>query len=708
MTDHGRWLRPPTAIAGTAFVVVVALLTASIAVAATLRPAGMTPLGIDTVLFALRYLCLAAVGSLVVATAPRQRIGWLLLGMGATAGVVGACAEGGRQLYATVPDLGAVVYLVGDQFAKIALLLLGLLFLLFPTGRTETRTARAIGWALTGVVALAVLAELVGPGLVPDPVAGVAAPPNPLGTDWGRALAPVQGPIGFGLAVALLVAAAGTLVGRFRRADPEQRVRLKWFAVAAVLQTATTVIDAVLTGTSLDASGWPAVPVLAIYALAAFGMAAAIGIAILRHRLFDVDVILSRGLAYGTLALLIALGYIGAVSGSGLLAMGPVPAAAVVVVFTAFVGAVFLPLKSRLDRMAERLVFGTRAGPHEVLADFTAHLDGTEDHDELVPAMARLVAEGTASDGATLWLRPRPGTELQPSSWPPGAHVSNEAATRIAPIQHSGTELGHVCVHRRSGRPLDRTEARLMDGLALQSGLVLLNAGLQRELEGRLDELTASRQRLVVAQDDERRRIERDLHDGAQQILISLRIKAGMAPAAARKGPEELAALVHEMQAEIGEAVESLRGLARGIRPALLESEGLRAALTARARQTNVSIEVRCGTERFPRDLEAAIYFCCSEALQNIAKHAAAAHGSILVRRERGKVCFEVHDDGRGFTPDTVNAGNGLNNMRDRLDVLSGDLTVRSTLGGGTTIAGWLPLPAHPTSACDEPLARQS
>jgi len=222
--------------------------------------------------------------------------------------------------------------------------------------------------------------------------------------------------------------------------------------------------------------------------------------------------------------------------------------------------------------------------------------------------------------------------------------------------------------------------------------LVLKNVGLNRELLARLDDLRASRQRLVTAQDEERRRIERNLHDGAQQHLIALKMKVGLAEGIAE--PESKARpILAQLKHDADEAIDNLRELARGIYPPLLASDGLGAALRAHAGRLTVPVELELdGVPRQPREVESAIYFCCLEALQNVAKYAEASRVRVRVWTGDSSLAFKVEDDGRGFDPATAVRSSGLQNMRDRLEALGGSLEVRSTVGTGTTVQGRTPL----------------
>jgi signal transduction histidine kinase len=651
------------------------------------RPASAVPYGIGFFIYAATYLCPAPVGALIASRRPRHPIGWIMLAIALVSTFQGLLGESARQLYALKPELGAALFFISNSLSRVVLVLYGILLLLFPDGRLPSRRWRPV--VVVGVVAMTASCALdvVTPGPLAD-YAMVTPPQNPFGIplpDVARHILGLAFFIGLFGFLLLSIVSVGL---RFRRAGPELRLQLKWFALAGGLLVATEVGANVIT----PVGSWPPPQAGVAELIAAGAMAVAIAIAILRHRLFDIDLVISRTVAYGALAVGIAGFYVAVVAGVGsLLASGSESRLFLAIVATAFVAVAFQPLRARLERLANRLVYGVRAVPYEVLADFTTRLDGRQNSLQLLPVMARMLAQGTGSDAATVWLHEN-GREVAASSFPEHQHVTADVATRSVLLQHAGANLGRLTVARRSGEPLSPTEERLMDGLASQAGLVLHSAGLQDELSRRMIELRQSRHRLVTAQDEARRRLERDLHDGAQQNLVSLRMKLGLAASLARDKPGLLEPLLQEMQSELGNALDSLRNLARGVYPPLLEAEGLKAALRARARQVPISIDVQCGPERYPRELEGAVYFCCSEALQNLSKHSRAARGSVRVWCEDGRLCFEVRDNGRGLDAARVKLGGGLQNIRDRLDALGGVADVSSAPGSGARVAGWVPL----------------
>ena len=278
-----------------------------------------------------------------------------------------------------------------------------------------------------------------------------------------------------------------------------------------------------------------------------------------------------------------------------------------------------------------------------------------------MPRMARVLAEGTGAQRADVWLRSA-GTWHQAAVWPEDAVLAEpivaverdpapaRTASRLVEVRHQGDLLGALGVTKRAGEALTPVEENLLNDLAGQAGLVLKNVGLTSDLQARLVELRASRQRLVTAQDQERRRLERNLHDGAQQHLVALKVKLGLAEMLASRDPEKAKATITQLKGDADEALETLRDLARGIYPPLLADKGLGVAFESQARKATVPVTVDAeGIGRYSQDVEAAVYFSVLEALQNVQKYAQASQATVRLREEDGTLRFEVADDGRGF-----------------------------------------------------------
>ncbi|MGZ4129884.1 MAG: histidine kinase [Actinomycetota bacterium] len=263
----------------------------------------------------------------------------------------------------------------------------------------------------------------------------------------------------------------------------------------------------------------------------------------------------------------------------------------------------------------------------------------------------------------------------------------------VVDVRDRGEVLGALAVAMPANDPIDPVREKLIDDLAAQAGLALRNVRLTAELQTRLDELSAAQKRIVAAQDQERRRLERNIHDGAQQQLVALAVKARLARSLVGRNDDKASELLEQIGAETQEALEDLRDLARGIYPPLLADKGLVAALEAQARKSPIPAEVSPdGIGRYDQALEAAVYFSILEALQNAAKYSDAARVSVALAQANGDVTFEVRDDGVGFEPNQTGYGTGLQGIADRLRALDGTLEVRSAPGSGTTIAGSVPV----------------
>jgi signal transduction histidine kinase len=237
------------------------------------------------------------------------------------------------------------------------------------------------------------------------------------------------------------------------------------------------------------------------------------------------------------------------------------------------------------------------------------------------------------------------------------------------------------------------TEERLVHDLAAQAGLVLRNVQLTGELLDHIDQLRSSRQRLVAAQDEERRKLERNLHDGAQQQLVALGMKLRLLRQMLDRDVDKARPLVEELETQATSALEDLRNLARGIYPPLLADQGLLAALESQARRSVVPVAVDGDhVGRYPREVESAIYFACLEALQNVAKYANASRATITLSGGGGHVAFEVTDDGVGFDPGVTSYGTGLQGIADRVAAAGGEVRIESHPGRGTRVRGRIPI----------------
>jgi signal transduction histidine kinase len=630
-----------------------------------------------------------AIGLVIASRRRENPLGWLLLVAGLVLGVV--TFSRAYALHSLVGDPGSLP--AGRAFAwlsnwiwTIPISLLPFLLLLFPTGRLPAGRWRPVAWFCATVLVLLTASALV-----------VAT------TNWSRPFVEVTSPgssaVSRAATVALLIAAFAlpvalllsfvALARRFARSRGDERLQLKWFVTAAAF-VAVTFIVSFFTNTVIGQ---------VLFDLALVFLYVAIGIAILKYRLYEIDVLINRAVVYGALAAFISAVYVLFVAVIGAF-IGATEGLALVA--TAIVAVAFQPVRARAQAIANRVVYGKRATPYEVLSEFSERVAETYSIEDVLPRMAQILADGTGAIRTEVWLRV--GSELRPAaSWPDGGTSAHPvtitgdamptmpsasrvaAATSVAQVRHQGVLLGALTVIKPPMEPLTPAEEKLLADLASQAGLVLRNVAL-------LSDLRASRQRLVAAQDEVRRRLERNLHDGAQQELVALAVKQRLVGELIDKDPDKAASMIAELQADTADALDTLRDLARGIYPQILGDRGLTAALEAQIRKTPVPVDLRPDSiGRHDQEIEAAVYFCCLEALQNVSKYANASSAVVRLAVDGPWLTFGVQDDGAGFDPAQTKLGTGLQGMSDRLEALGGGLDIRSEPGRGTTIAGRVP-----------------
>ena len=346
-----------------------------------------------------------------------------------------------------------------------------------------------------------------------------------------------------------------------------------------------------------------------------------------------------------------------------------------------------------MQRLANRVVYGRRLSPYEVLADLSRRMAGALSVDAVLPRLAEAIAIGIVATRTRVRVYV-PGGRDQAVAWP--AEAIAEQFERTTPVHHQGALVGEIAVSKPPGEPLTLTEQALLADLAAQAGPALGNVRLAADLRVQADELRASRQHIVAAQGQERRRIERDLHDGAQQHLVAMAVNLQVAQNLIRSDPTEAEALVSEVRGQVSEALGTLRDLARGIYPPALADHGLGAALEAHIVKScpavRLETDAQVADQRCTPEIEAAAYFCVLEALQNCAKHAAHALVCVRLHGESEQMTFEVSDDGPGLLWERPHGGTGLQGMADRLAAVGGSLVIRSEPGRGTIVTGRLPV----------------
>jgi signal transduction histidine kinase len=510
------------------------------------------------------------------------------------------------------------------------------------------------------------------------------------------------------------------------RASAAGRSVLQWAAAGGVLAVAAAGVVAV-SHALLSLPARPGPVALAGLSLVPLGVAAGVLPRSARHagRALT-EAVVGAGLAVfvGAVYLVVVIGLGRApVAGERDLLGLSLAAAAVVAVLA-------IPVRARLLDVTARLLRQDAHTPEELVTGFGARMTRAVPMDELLLQLAESLHATLGPAGAEIWVGTggalactasvpdRPAVqvalgerELAVASrtrvagngwlaiWVPALLQGRAAArVRVAPIAHLGDLLGLIVVSRPAdAAPYGEEEDRLLTDLARQVGLALHNVRLDSALQESLAqlrrrnaELVASRARVVAAADESRRRIERNLHDGAQQHLVALAVKLGLARQLL-DDPAQVGELLAELRTDVQAAIDELRELAHGIYPPLLRERGLGGALrTAAARSTRpTEVDVQL-PGRYPAEVETAVYFCCLEAMQNAGKHAGeGAEVVVEVRGDETALRFSVRDNGAGFS--AASGGAGFVNMADRLGAIGGELTVASEPGAGTTIGGVIP-----------------
>ena len=561
-------------------------------------------------------------------------------------------------------------------------LTLGLL--LFPDGQLPSPRWRWVWWYQVSTLTVAVAASLV------------------LNNRWSTyQITSVTGTFGTAVEILLVLAQVGavfgmaSLVARYRRGDTMVRRQIRWIATGG----AFLVIGEVATYAVRGGLNSPAAPTVenTLHLIPLVVLISSFWVAITRYRLYEIDTIISKSVAYLGLAAVIAALY-AAVVIAPLLVIGRAddggPGLVLPIVAAAVVALVFEPIRSRMQRWANRLVYGDRASPYEVLSQVTSRLSDTSAGNG-VDDLARLLAQGTGAERAMVWLRR--GDVLHPAGVSAADRLAviepvpidglvDDEFTESRTVHHRDDQIGALTIIKPRNDQITPADRELLTDVAAGAGLLLRNIGLNRELEQRAAEVRASRRRLLAAQDAERHRLERDLHDGAQQQVVALKVKLGIAKTIAeREGADELATRVIALSEETQNAVDALRAVAHGIYPPLLESEGLESALRAVERTSSMPLVIEAsGLARYPRSIEETMYFCVIDLVERTRMTGASgAHVCVAARNGDLAIDIDVTDGATGADFTAVS---------DRVDAAGGTLLVEERPEGGRRITTSLPV----------------
>jgi len=625
-------------------------------------------------------LSLSVLGGLVVSRQPRNALGWVfnLVGLLITfnfAGSVYADLALTRG-HGSWPAFLAIAWLTsGWLWIPMSGLLVIFVPLLFPTGRAPSRRWRFPAWFGVAFIVL----SGIGNALMPGPLSSIPSIRNPIGIAGQTSSLNTLANLGAIPLIIAVVGAMSSLVVRFRRARGQERQQLKWFLFGGVLFIVPFMIHNF---------GVPSQIQNLLFLLCLPALPISIGIAMLKYRLYDIDLVINKSLVFGALAVFITAVYVAIVVGIGAFAgSAGRPNLALSIVATAIVAVAFQPVRERVQRIANRLVYGKRATPYEVMADFSERMAGALSVDEVLPRMAEAAARGVGAKATRIRLDLPNGPE-RVVSWPVGLEADH--FDRLLPVSYGGEAVGEIAVAKAAGEAITPAEGKLLTDLAAQAGLVMHNVRLTVELQRRLAEISSqaaqlrtSRQRIVAAQDEERRRLEETIRRGSEEQLIRIRDALTSAELGLASDPGAAVVTLEQLTAQATAVLEELRELARGIYPPVLEAEGLAAALRGQLARVSPSVAIESDAiDRYPSEIEAAIYFCCVEALQDVAGPAAVRLGG--------------HDGGVDFSISGCGPLDGrLQRMEDRVEALGGTLQF-----AGGTLGGTIPLgvPLYPAA----------
>ncbi|WP_374686316.1 GAF domain-containing sensor histidine kinase [Promineifilum sp.] len=653
-------------------------------------------------------------GSVIIARRPRNPIGWIFLGVGTLNVLTGLAAGVGTYGIVFPPSVRLALndpaqWLGTWVWLPAQVLPITFVFLLFPDGRWPSPRWRPIGWAAGLGLLLLTLGLAAHPGPVPD----WGTRSNPYGIAGTERVLNVALDIGSALLVVGALGCILSIVARFRRSRGIERAQMKWLMWAALVVLALSTFTVPLWLSGNLAQGLALELSIILTSLMTLGIAMTATVAIMRYRLYDIDVLINRTLVYALMtgAILLIYGLIVGAAGVLFQSQG---SWLLGLVATGLVAVLFQPIRQRLQRGVNRLLYGQRDEPFEVLAHLGQRLEQTMTPDTVYPTIVETIAHALRLPYVALQVREdgrggfqtrphdttdvpgRGGFETRPYNTVEsyGRPVDEPVAF---PLVHQGEMVGRLLVGRRgSEEAFSVKDERLLENIVRQAGAAVYNAQLTLDLQ-------RSRQQIVSGREEERRRLRRDLHDGLGPSLASLLLEARVLRRMIRDDPAEAERLADEMQGDIRATIDDIRRVVHELRPPALDDLGLVPALnvlaakigrnenaTPEATGLQVHVDAPDDLPPLPAAVEVAAYRIIQEALTNVVHHADARCATVRLRLDHA-LHIEVADDGAGFKEGRA-GGLGLRSMRERAAELGGSFSVTGRPAGGTVVRAALPV----------------
>jgi len=632
---------------------------------------GLDP--VEGVLLWLGFGMFAAMGALLIGKRPRNAVGWVMAGAAVLLSLASAGDYYAAWVMTTDGRADALAVLGAWVQAWYWLLLLWLVFavlpLIFPDGRLPSRR-----WRLPAAVGALGAAGLVVSGMLTGTLTGQDVDyriDNPIGID-GLPGAEEQAvfPVFSVLVLVGVVTAVAAVVVRFRRSRGAERQQMKWFLFAVAPVLALPVTENLPGGIGGVLLAW-----------VLLGTPVAVAVAVLRYRLDGIDVVINRTLVYGALTAIVVAVYVLVVGYLGA-ALRREDDLLISLVATGIVALLFAPLRDRLQRAVSRLLYGQRAEPYAALSRLGERLESTLAPDAVLPAIVSTVREALRLPYAAIRLDDRIAVDTGDPS----------ARTVDLPLLYQNRPVGELVLGLRAGEEgFASADRRLLADLARQAGVAVSAVRLTADLQH-------SRERLVTAREEERRRLRRDLHDGLGAQLAGLTVQTGVLRGLIARDPEAADALAAELRTELKTAIADIRRLVHGLRPPALDELGLVGALQQLAERIGsenggvaVVVDAAEDLPALPAAVEVAAYRIVSEALTNVVRHAGARGCTVRLTAGPDLLTVEVADDGAGL-PASPAPGVGISSMRERAAEMGGRFSVESRPDGGTRVLARLPL----------------